>query len=336
MTTSGAGEETDDTLVSVIVPVFNVKPFLRRCVGSVLHQSHSNLDVILIDDGSTDGSSEVCDDLAREDARIRVIHQQNGGLSHARNVGVGVARGSVLTFLDSDDWIHPSMVATLLRSAAQTGAEVACCHFARVWQDDESVMALASDCPAVLEGPQVMEELVGRMHTILTVACAKLYATHLWEGVTFPQGRLHEDEFTTYRVLHKANRVSVVDQALYYYRQHSRSITGSPFTEARGRAMIDAFEGRALFLEEAGLTALAQATREQTFRKYIQLYGWSGADDSLRRELLLRMRGLLRTFRGPVVSPTFVIFSRTYVLLPSLMRRVYLLQARLRGLRVYT
>ena len=131
-------KQTDDVahsgnsaLISVIVPVYNAAEYLPRCIESILCQTHRNLDILLIDDGSTDGCGEVCDSYAREDSRIRVIHQQNSGVSTARNAGLDAARGDWIGFVDADDWIEPEMYETLLRTAQTNGKLISVCGFVK-------------------------------------------------------------------------------------------------------------------------------------------------------------------------------------------------------------
>lgn len=323
-------------LVTVIVPVFNVEHYLRHCVSSILGQTHPELEVLLINDGSADGSGDLCDALAAEDPRIRVIHQSNGGLSFARNVGLDRAAGEFITFVDSDDWLHPEMIETLLALVNDWEADVACAGFLRATAEGEAGLATTKPAPArVLDRVQALHELVGLRHVQLTVAWAKLYRTRLWAVLRFPVGRLHEDEFTTYRALHASRRVVVTDKPLYYYRQHGESIMGSKFSVQRGVDSIDAFRERADFFAEEGLRELSTAAYREAFKKYAQLHSWLGRrEPELRARLVADMQEVLEAIGDDRQPLAFRVFSRLCVRAPRFGSAVYRGQARLRRLAI--
>lgn len=193
--------------ISVVVPVYQVRQWLDRCLASVQEQTHNNLEIILVNDGSTDGSGGRCDELAAEDARIRVVHQSNKGLSAARNRGLEIATGDWITFIDSDDWVHPEMLERLL---TMTGPEVdiAVAGFERVTTIDSPQGAQCGPTE-LLTSNQVLARYFGADRTLLTIACAKLFRREMFTEIRFPEGRLHEDEATTYKLLAKAKLVAL-------------------------------------------------------------------------------------------------------------------------------
>ena len=248
-------------LVSVIVPVYRVEELLRRCVDSILAQTHQNLEVILVDDGSPDGCGPICDEYALTDRRVLVIHQDNGGLSAARNAGLDAAHGDYIAFVDADDWIDPGMVAELLRLAEGHEAEIAICSHLTT-SDDVAVAPAGPAVEHVYSNVDALSELLGPDYITMVVSWGKLYQAALFAGLRFPIGRVHEDEFTTHRLLHRARRVVRTEATLYYYWQRPGSITStmSPDRRADQRA---AFRARAAFLASVGL----QAQADQTYRK---------------------------------------------------------------------
>jgi glycosyltransferase involved in cell wall biosynthesis len=195
-------------------------------VDSILAQTYSNLEIILVDDGSPDRCGELCDEYAEKDGRIRVIHKKNGGLSDARNAGIDVAAGKYLAFVDSDDYIHPKMYEYLYSAIVQTKANVAVCNFKEVGEEENTEHSVL-DAKKV-KGYASVEylELYSASYRYLTsvVAWNKLYASTLFGDMRYPKGLVHEDEYVTYKLVYAAKRVAVVEAPLYYYVQRGNSI----------------------------------------------------------------------------------------------------------------
>lgn len=240
-------------LVSVIVPVYNVAPYLGECLDSILGQTYRDLDVVVVDDGSHDGSGNLCGQYASADARVRVVHQPNAGLAAARNKGLELARGSYIAFVDGDDAVAPHFVASLLGAHA----DVAQCGFCR------SPEGCAGSNEAVelerLSGRDATERLQYDGTGSATVVWNKLYRRELLSGERFPEGRQHEDEFLTYRLLWKARTVAVSDAPLYYYRQRPASIMGAGFSR-RSLDVFEALDERRRFYLDAGEDRFAAMT----------------------------------------------------------------------------
>ena len=258
----------EEQTVSVIVPVYDVEAYLEQCIDSVLEQTHALLEVILVDDGSTDGSGLLCDAFADRDTRIRVIHQSNAGLSAARNAGLATASGEFVTFLDGDDWWDPTFVASLL-AALETHPEagIAMSTFARVpgaaWVPPVGGARLLSPGEAI-------DLFAGSHHTLFTIACAKLFRRELLDDIRFPEGRLHEDQFTTYRILLRSPTV-LVPCPLYRYRQRSTGIVASPLTPERLLDAVHAAEQQMTDLHAAGYDPAATWAAGQSLRKRMRL-----------------------------------------------------------------
>lgn len=246
--------------VSVIVPVYNVEAYLCRCVQSILCQSFSDLELILVDDGSPDNCGVLCDEFAAKDSRVQVIHQENGGLSAARNAGMDWvfvnSRSRWLTFVDSDDWIHKDYLKLLLDAARRDEADIAMCAFTRVSAtcEEQTITSCESN------GMTPEEAYVNRYGMCVT-ACCKLYRRELLHDVRFPVGKLHEDCYTTHLPLFAARRVTVCDCALYYYYFNPGSITRSRWKPKRMEE-IDAHEHRLAYLRENGYAAAAKRELE--------------------------------------------------------------------------
>ena len=205
------------------MPVYNVEPYLRECLDSVLAQTRPSLEILIVDDGSTDGSGEICDEYARRDGRVCVFHTENNGLSCARNFALDRARGAYLAFLDSDDRMEPGALETLAAAAARYGADVAAGGVRAFWINRSAEIGTGGP-PAVFEGEALAEQVV-TMSRLLYAAWNKLYRAELFEGIRFPAGRIYEDVATVYRVLLRAERAVLVPEPLFDYRKRRGSLS---------------------------------------------------------------------------------------------------------------
>ena len=213
-------------IISVIVPVYKVEAYLSRCVDSILKQTHTDFELILVDDGSPDRCGEICEDYAKADPRVHVLHRENGGLSAARNTGIEWAlehSGSEwITFIDSDDWIHPRCLELLYQAVQSTGLSVAVGGFERT--DGTHELLVDEAAPATIWAP---EAFYCADKLSATVAWGKLYRKQDFAVIRYPEGKIHEDEFTTYKILFSYDKIAVIGQPLYAYFQNSQSIMGS-------------------------------------------------------------------------------------------------------------
>ena len=218
-----------DSLISVIIPVYNVKPYLRMCAESVFTQTFRNLEILFVDDGSTDGSGELCDELAREDGRVRVIHQENGGLSAARNTGIDACKGDYIYFLDSDDAVSPVALAHLWTACVRFKADAAIGDFIR-FTESGVPSERRNHSSSVIDTEETLRRMLmneGIGHT----AWGKLFRRELWAVHRFPVGLLYEDLAVLYDVMLGADKTAVVTDALYFYRMQEGSIMHSKIQE---------------------------------------------------------------------------------------------------------
>lgn len=204
------------SLVSVVVPVYNVEKYVARCIESILSQSHEKMEVILVDDGSKDGSGRICDEYAKKDKRVRVIHKQNGGLSDARNVGLEEARGEYVSFVDSDDWMGHDMIRHLFDVAVKYQADIVECGFKEVYRDYMLVDYTCNGTTEQLDRIKAIAECM-QWKRIKPVAWNKLYTRDVIGDIRYPVGKLHEDEFTTHKIIYNAKKIIFLDLALYNY-----------------------------------------------------------------------------------------------------------------------
>ncbi len=247
--------------VSVIVPIYKVELYLKRAIDSIINQSYSNLEIILVDDGSPDGCGKICDDYALLDCRIKVIHKENGGLSDARNAGLDIATGEYIAFVDSDDYIAKDYVQTLFDALNEHDGDVAMCSYAvtaSLKYDDSIFHIQEGTCTdgslEVCDRKTLLSNLYDANHpdaTYFIVAWNKLYKASLWKDIRFPKGKIHEDEATTYRIYDKAKIGIYLHKPLYGYFSAPESITRAGFNVKR-LDWMDALDERIDFFEEKG------------------------------------------------------------------------------------
>ena len=279
-------------MISVIVPVYKVEPYIHRCVDSILGQSFSDFELILVDDGSPDNCGAICDAYAAKDSRIHVIHQENGGLSAARNAGIdwmfANSDSEWVTFVDSDDWIHEAYLQRLLKAAKQHDCMLSACYVFHTSgedftkEDDSAVRLLSADdfyCGSVPSGMNV-------------IACGKLYARSLFARQRYPVGRLHEDEFVTYKMIYASGQVAVVSSALYAYYRNEEGIIRSGWSPKRMDAM-DAMDEQLAFARQTGNARLFDRCSET--RAWLVLdYLWKIREMEEKSDAIRQCRQMLR------------------------------------------
>ena len=264
--------EKNKNLISVIVPVYNVYDYLDKCIQSIQRQSYSNIEIILVDDGSTDGSGVKCDEYAVKDSRIKVIHKTNGGLSDARNAGIEIAAGKWFSFIDSDDYISETCLEELLTAATDNECQISVCNMVRVYEDDvtENFYSPANST-VVLNDDE-------RFSTLKQPSvCNKLFLSDLFEDVRFPVGKYYEDTFVYHILAHRAKRIALTGNEGYFYLSRRDSILGRPKYTDRYFDFVEAVYNRVTYLiehkvgkyaEEACLSLYAAvATAEKNIKK---------------------------------------------------------------------
>jgi len=249
--TTAPGEKCP--LISIIIPVHNVAPYIREAVESAVNQTYKNLEIILIDDGSTDGSGQICDEYASRDPRITAIHQKHHGVSNARNVGLNLATGDFIAFLDSDDTYHPDYIQCMLKAIEDV--DVSVCRFAKYKhsQDIEKADGRTKWKPAPIAKAGCYDR-VGALRThidglISTAIWDKLYRKDLWKDIRFPDGHIWEDIDVVYRIIDRCKCVRIIDHILYFYRMRPGSITHTN-TKQSCKDYILAWDHLAMFVEE--------------------------------------------------------------------------------------
>ncbi len=296
--------------ISVIVPVYKVEPYIRRCVDSVLAQSFQDFELILVDDGSPDRCGEICDEYARQDARIQVLHQQNGGLSAARNAGIdwtmSHSGSKWLTFIDSDDWVHPSYLQRLLDACLESGAGASTCLYTRVNQAGELLDPDSLPEPVTIFTYDQFFSTSGWGLTPYT-AWGKLFPKSSFESIRFPVGKLNEDLFTTHRLLWGCGSIARVNTALYYYYQSASSIMRSAWTPKR-LDEVEASRELVHFMEQKGCHSARKAAIRRmawVLRMQLSQMGNSDEPEHSRYRKQLRREGRILLLTHPRTIPFY-------------------------------
>ena len=220
-------------LISVIIPVYNTKNYLEKCLDSVLNQTYENLEVIIVDDGSTDGSEAMCDEYAQRDSRVKVIHKENGGQCTARNVGLDMATGDYFAFVDSDDWIDERMYETLMTNALKYGCDLSTCVNTDTKNPDGRL--------EIVEQPEIMKAHLLGQKGVCQSPCNKIFKRELFDGIRFFKMRAYEDCATLHFVLARANKAVFQNEIMYYYVKRENSTMTQSFSPVKFKS-IEAYK----------------------------------------------------------------------------------------------
>lgn len=216
-----------NNLISVIVPVYNVEKYLERCIDSILNQTYKNLEIILVDDGSTDKSPKICDKYLDRDRRVRVIHKENGGLSDARNTGIQIATGDFISFIDSDDYIDINMYDSMMKILQDNDGDIIECGVKHVYNN--KIIESNNIENKSFTSEEAIEELILERSLHQTV-WNKIYKKNVIEGLLFEKDKINEDEFWTYKAFSKSNKILSINNKFYYYIHREDSIMGKGYT----------------------------------------------------------------------------------------------------------
>jgi len=222
----------ESKLVTIIVPVYNVEKYLEKCIRNILQQTYEKIEVILIDDGSDDKSGEICDKYEKENEKIKVIHQENGGAARARNVGIKLANGEYITFIDADDEVEEDYIETLHSMIIREEADIAVCKYKKFYTKIPVGEKYVSESTVCLESEKALEILYYRGY-LTSSPCAKLFKRELFRQIQFPEGRLYEDFSIIYILFHIAEKIVYNPTEKYYYLQRDGSSMHSKYNDRK-------------------------------------------------------------------------------------------------------
>ena len=282
-------------LISVIVPVYNVEKYIKKCVNSILEQDYENFELILVDDGSTDKSGDICDEFANKDCRIKVIHKENGGLSDARNVAIDQINGEYIVFIDSDDYIEKNYLSTLLKLVEKYNVKISVCNFKYITETGNILNDVHDDGKIEIYSQKDAIKNLIKGCEINTSASMKMYHRSLFSDIRYPKGKLYEDISTTYKLFFEVDRIAYQNSSLYIYLCRTGSITKSIFTERRLDAITNMTQMcNAIKNRYPELTPICEA---RLFSQYIGTYG-AALDGNADRIILRQLYDDIRKFKN--------------------------------------
>lgn len=278
--------------ISIIIPVYKAEAFLARCMDSIFAQTFTDYEVILVDDGSPDKSGVMCDEYAAQDARVRVIHQENSGQAVARNRALDIAKGEYIAFVDSDDWVHPRYLEILLSHAQQHHAAISVCGHRKT----EIVVpheAVQEDAAFVYIGKEfVRKGLLGEMENHVWLLWDKLFHRDCFATVRMPEGRINEDNAIVYKMLYEADTVVCTEEPLYYYFQNENSTVNRAFHRKHLDWLLVPEEMIAYFTEKGDKVLLDKANRMYLteLANMLRKVKTHLPDKTIERDLLKKLR----------------------------------------------
>jgi glycosyltransferase involved in cell wall biosynthesis len=306
-----------------------VERYLQKCVDSILAQSYSNIEVVLVDDGSTDESVAICDSYANRDKRVQVIHKENGGASSARNEGLSFAHGSYIAFIDSDDYVSPSMAEKLLDAISKTDSDLAMCNFAYTDELGNITESFSDDTKA---GEYRTDELLCKVAagwTFGILVWNKLFKKELFDGgLLFLEGRIAEDEMIAHRLLARVRKAVIIPDVLCFYRQRTGSVTNSAFNE-KNLDSLEALIDRVEFfisINEEGLAYIASVTAMKNLADLWSFRNKSKEIKAVLKSYRTRIRNLCGKIGKQQVAGKYVVsvflFEKSFPLF-LLMKRLW-------------
>lgn len=284
--------------VSIIVPIYNVEKYIDRCIKSILAQTYDKLEIILVDDGSPDRCAEICDEYSEKDSRIIVIHKENGGLSSARNMGLKIAKGDYISFVDSDDYINIKMIEHMRNTAVNSASDIVICDYKNVYEDEKACNEDLKDFNAdeIIEIEKYEAQMAyfknNEERKRFVVVWNKLYKRELFEDIRFPIGRIHEDEAVTYRLLYNAKKIMYIRNCYYFYLERNGSIMASTFNKKRFQ-LFDAYIERIKFYEENNEMELYKKVIFLYMHMLCQYDEWSCKSETKNKEQIKQYYNLL-------------------------------------------
>ncbi len=309
-------------LISVIVPIYNLEQYVESCITSIIGQTYQQLEILLIDDGSKDRSGFICDEYAKKDARIRVFHKENGGLSDARNYGLDHMKGDAVAFIDGDDMIHPQMMEIMAQIMQREKAQIVACSYERVTEQPKPSMIDASSIETELYSGKIALPL----NKGDVIACNKLYQKAVFDGIRYPIGKYHEDEFVIHQILYHCEKMAVISTSLYYYFIRNNSIT-EKIVPKNIYDTLEALSQRCLFCEEhqwdEALLATVNGYCEYCARRYWQIRHKElpGLGEELAEHLLQCANDMLQQYPNVHAKQQFIRFAQDPDTYPVYLKR---------------
>lgn len=257
-------------MISVIVPVYNVEKYLNRCVDSILKQTYQDIEIILVDDGSTDSSGTICDEYKKLDSRIKAVHINNSGAAKARNVGLDMVNGDYISFIDSDDWILPNFLENLFNLCNENNCDIAKCETIDVKNENFQIENVEKNV-VVYSQREIINEIYRNQKLYNVAVMNKLYKKHIFSKLRFKEGIINEDEEILCKIILNSNKIAVTNEILYCYFLSNNSVTRSKFRKKNLDILI-AFESRLNLLEKTQYIDVLKQAQADYMRNICNLY----------------------------------------------------------------
>ena len=293
-----------ESLISVIIPVYNVEKYLRQCLDSVVRQTYRNLEILIVDDGSTDGSGSICDEH-KIDGRVQVYHTDNRGLSAARNYALDRAHGDYIAFIDSDDWMELNALESVLFTAQTTGADIVAFRFYQEYKDKTEKSADPEN-EFIVEGEDVLKAMVID-HRLTDDVWNKFYRAELFTSIRYPENRIFEDKATTYLLLQKAEKLSYTPACLVHYRNREGSLSNVHSMKSLIDYWIvyrERFDNLSPISEQYYKVALSEAINAIS-RMWRWYAGCSKEEQWMAKEFLSEMQQFVEEHRGEIAKDPY-------------------------------
>lgn len=310
-------------LISLIVPIYKVEKYLIRCIDSAINQTYTNLEIILVDDGSPDKCGDICDKYALSDFRVKVIHKDNGGLSDARNEGIKLSKGKYISFLDSDDWIDENYVEKLYQLLKSSDSDISILNYFKT-SDNHIQIDIIKEEIQILTNIQAIGKMYDKKTKVqMIVSWGKLYKKRLFKNIKFPIGKIHEDEFTTYKLFYYSKKIIISSAKMLYYTQRKDSIVGSVFNIKNHSDAYEAFEERLNFFKLREQHELYNRTCKEMFLYYTETIKKISANNVTTSfdEISLKSNNLRISLRASRQKMQFKVFYELYFTVLDFRRR---------------
>jgi glycosyltransferase involved in cell wall biosynthesis len=301
-------------MISIIVPVYNVEKYLRTCIESIINQTYTDWELILVDDGSPDNCPQICDEYAARDARIRTVHRENGGQSAARNSGLSVQKGDFIAFLDSDDFWHERYLEIMMATLIKDDADIVQCSYLRGCDSKFPKVDVMNTASRVYDNHSVFRQFAANI-----IMWDKIYKSYILDGIKMPEGRIHEDDATTWKLYHRAKRISVISTQLYYYTVNPNSTMGLVAKSPHLDYIYAAYDERIAFFVNNGERDLEDLSRLQLCKSLILDTNNPALTDEQRSELIKRCKENVQRISNSAYVPSVLrLMLKLYMISPRL------------------
>ena len=250
----------NNPLISILVPIYKSEKYIEKCIESVINQTYRNIELVLVDDGSPDNSGQICDEYAKKDNRIVVVHQANGGVSDARNRGLETANGSIISFVDPDDWYELDTIESMYKKMCEDGSDLVCCGVKYIDENDNIIrISTAVEKDECLNTEDAMNEFLG-YRKVKQQIWDKMYRRETIGDIRFEKGRSIEDVFWVHQIIGNASKITIMNKPLYNYMQRSDSVMGTGYT-VKWMDILDALQQRCQYIEQRFPTLYIKSLR---------------------------------------------------------------------------